>query len=165
MSSKQDSADAPLNFPPCREYTKTDLEFNEFSPRNNLFYFFVSEKTEPNYYLINRECTTIFDIKYASDIQRYCYYPGTKKIYTFIGFKTKEERTRAMKNKKILNSVIDQTVTIYPIQENPEKQKPKAKAQPDPTKNIDYSKMPEPKQLYIRILCRKGYPNQKHLKK
>ncbi|KAK8834680.1 hypothetical protein M9Y10_042569 [Tritrichomonas musculus] len=144
MSSKQDSADRPLNFPPCREYTKTDLEFNEFSPRNNHFYFFVSEKTEPNYYLINRECTTIFGVKYASDIQQYCYYPGTKKIYTFLGFKTKEERTRAMKNKKILNSVIDQTVTIYPIQENPEKKKPKANAQPDQTKNIDYSKMPEP---------------------
>ena len=53
-------------------------EIKEFMPKKNLIYYAFIEKSNSQ--------NIITEINYASDIQRFCYFPGTEDIFTFIGF-------------------------------------------------------------------------------
>lgn len=62
--------------------------------------------------------TKIFGIENVSDIQRFRYYPGTKSIYTFIGFKNalKSSIGQIIQNSKLKNETKEK-VMLYNINE------------------------------------------------
>lgn len=106
-----------IQFPKFNKYDKNDLKFTEFVPKDNLYYLFFAELTEPNYKIINHRYTTLFGIKYASDIQRFCYYPKTKNIYTFIGFSNQSQRNQGFSMSAIKAGSINQSIYFYPYKE------------------------------------------------
>lgn len=55
----------------------------------------------------------LFGIYNSSDIQRYFYFPGTKKIATFIGFRNKEEMFYTIERCNLISAAIGKIIYIY----------------------------------------------------
>lgn len=54
----------------------------------------------------------------ASDIQRFCFYPNTKNIYTFIGFSNLDMLYSSIKKQSLKSAAIDQNIYLYPYELN-----------------------------------------------
>lgn len=84
-----------------------------FKPEKDLFYCFFRERNgspdEVSYKTING----LFGIYNSSDIQRYFYFPGTKKIVTFIGFTNKEEMFYTIERCNLISAAVGKTIYIY----------------------------------------------------
>lgn len=115
-NNKNESKVDMCQFPKFNKYVKNDLKFNEFVPKDNLFYLFFAELNEPNYRMVNYKFNSLFGIKFASDIQRFCYYPKTKNIYTFIGFSSQTQRDQAFSMAPIRAGAIEQAIYSYPYE-------------------------------------------------
>ncbi|KAK8850155.1 hypothetical protein M9Y10_018275 [Tritrichomonas musculus] len=114
QQQEQQTEDISALLPKFKEYTKSDIVFKKFVPKKNLFYCFSAEVFEPIKTMVTKKYTEIFGIKDASDIQRFCYYPGTKNIYTFIGFSDEASMKSVISQSTMKNSSIDQKVYVYP---------------------------------------------------
>ena len=91
-----------------------NLEFNDFVPNEKYYYYFVSENVIPTRNSIKDRRLRILGLWDARDVQRFRYYLGTKNIYTFIGFETKEIREEAKNGKRIIYSVLNKSINNYP---------------------------------------------------
>ncbi|KAK8834690.1 hypothetical protein M9Y10_018312 [Tritrichomonas musculus] len=69
----------PDDLPIFNKYNKNDLDFKEFQPKEKLFYCFFAETQVPNSQMVNNKYKKIFGINNSQDIQRFCFYPNTKK--------------------------------------------------------------------------------------
>lgn len=169
-------------FPPFNQYSKNDLEFSVFSPQKGLYYCFFGEKTEPNSFILSKDYTTLFDLANVANVQRFCYYPGTQNIYTFLGFQNKDQRDKAMKNKLFLRSIVNGVVSIYPLDDKAPKKhqkQTKSKNQSTTTEKNDYSKLPKsvkyrkdlgftefvPKNNYVYIFFTENQAPKEHILK
>ncbi|KAK8865467.1 hypothetical protein M9Y10_011015 [Tritrichomonas musculus] len=76
-------------------YNRKDFIFVTFDPKENLYYFFFSERNQPKLDTINGNDLGHFGLYDALDIQRYRYYPGTTNIFTFVGFSNPRQREEA----------------------------------------------------------------------
>lgn len=87
--------------------------------------------------------TKIFGIENVSDIQRFRYYPGTKSIYTFIGFKNALKSSIGQiifKNEtkeKVMLYNINQTDTKIVLKDSDQAQTVSRNQNPKPYFNIN----------------------------
>lgn len=98
--------------PPCIE-NKTNENFPIFNPKEKIYYLFFPEKTQPNYNKSFRN-DVIYGAYDAVDVQRFHYYPESKKIYTFIGFSSDDVRKNWISNFTTKNISYDKLIYMYP---------------------------------------------------
>ena len=67
--------------------TKQNLVFEPFIPIKGLFYIYFTKKGKPKERKLNYSYNQIFGIFKVSDIKRFCYYPDTTNLFTFLGFR------------------------------------------------------------------------------
>ena len=58
--------------------------------------------------------TKLFGISDSSDIQRFCYYSGTKCVCTFVGFTDKSKMNDAIALSSVKTNIINLAVFDYP---------------------------------------------------
>lgn len=94
---------------------KIESSFKTFVPCKSLLYCFVDEMEKPNYLNAERFYTDLFRIRHASDFQRFRYYPGTNKIYTFIGFTDPIQMNYSINNSDIKKYAKNHHIYIFPF--------------------------------------------------
>ena len=91
-----------------------DINFQDFSPKPDVFYFFFIEKDAPNLSKMLNGSRNNFGLYDCLDIQRYKYYPGTKKLFTFVGFPDENKREEAKNATGIQISSVNKCFYNYP---------------------------------------------------
>lgn len=104
-----------ITLPKFIHYKEDDLKFKEFVPKNNLYYCFFAEICEPNEKLLNKKNDSLYGIHIFKDIQRFCYYPNTQRIYTFIGFSSMNDLNQSIRESSLKLSALCQSVFLYPF--------------------------------------------------
>ena len=113
---------ATTELPRFNNCDENDIEFKEFKPLKSIYYLFFSELTKPTKLLTNKEYKKLYSIDNSKDIQRFVYYPNTKNIYTFMGFKNIISRTQIIKCSNISEHALDGNVFIYPYDKSDKKE-------------------------------------------
>lgn len=90
-----------------------ELEFTTFIPQSNCIYVFFAERDTPTKNILKSRYESIFGIGYSLDIQRFRFYPGTKNIYTFIGFVNQNVAKKAIKT--LHKIALNRSVFYYPF--------------------------------------------------
>ena len=106
--------DNSIELPKFNRCTNSRLKIRTFVPIKNLFYCFFAELQQPNYHLLNIYYTHLFSIRNASDIQRFHFYPGTRNIYTFIGFSDENTMNNNIDKLEKKSIAIDNAIYKYP---------------------------------------------------
>ena len=103
-------------FLPEFNHFEGNLDFFDFVPNPKYYYYFVSENVIPSKRGMEDRRTKFLGLWDAQDVQRFRYYPGTKNIYTFIGFENENIREEAKNGKRIIYSVLNKIISNYPYE-------------------------------------------------
>lgn len=87
--------------------------YEDFKERPNLVYCYFRENPETLISFSKQESGPIFGVTNAKDIQRSFYYPGTKEIFTFIGFSNMNQLIDAAMNSDLKNASRSKHVEVF----------------------------------------------------
>ncbi len=92
---------------------KSDLQIKTFSPKENILYCYFIEQNKT----IKDQSDTfnqhIYGIDQVIDIQRFCYYPGSKDIFTFLGFSSQLKLKAAINHLISSELIIDNKIELF----------------------------------------------------
>lgn len=92
----------------------------EFSPKRSFVYcYFIEKKYSEKSPKKSEEKKVLYGINFASDIQRFYYYPETKDIYTFLGFKNQNQLEVAIFQPSLRNAALNRQFYYFPLQDLP----------------------------------------------
>ena len=92
----------------------------EFQPKRSFVYCYFVEKKYANISSKkSEEKRALYEITFASDIQRFYYYPGTKDIYTFLGFTNQNQLEVAIFQPSLRKAALNRKFYYFPLQDLP----------------------------------------------